>query len=453
MPTLIGLFVVVSILLLLITYFYSKSLCFALILPLRACANQMVESKLLNVSGVELDPGDVLGLVTIFLCVLFIVTYYQSIFSTATARRFSIAIFFLLAWYLLTAGLSHATFFNLTKWTKMASWLLLVPVAMVVFDSLEEISALRRWAIISLVITLSSVLIANIFGIGPVAYADKGGLEQGFHLGYYASESALSLALAMAIPLLFLPYLKDHKIKAKLSKLAFLLLLINFVCILSIFVRASILAVLLGVISYIFLSRKNKLTGLSYLTATGIVVIIIAVIAVFSLTHQAQIQSRFSDVISSHQTREQRIESLGSGRVWLLKTYFEQWRSRGIAYRILGVDTGTGGGQKIDYRLSSGTHNDIMTMLYKGGIVGLILYVWLIWQVFLALFARLRGNPDDVSHHLAVVGFSALTVYSIFVIHGGTYQILPMSYFAMLIGAVAAYRPQKAQISVPDESV
>lgn len=451
MPALIGLFVVVSILLLLITYFYSKSFCFALILPLRACANQMVGIKFLNVSGIGLNPGDVLGLITILLCVLFIVTYPRRIFSTATARRISVAIFLLLIWYLLTAGLSDATFFNLKKWAKMASWLLLMPVAAVVFDSLEDISKLRRWVIISLIISLFSVLVANILGIGPVAYAGKGGLEQGFHLGYYASESALSMALAMAMPLLFLPYLKDREIKAKLSKLAFLLLLVNFVCILSIFVRASILAVLLAVIVYIFLSRKNKLTGLSYLTATGIVVIIIAVIAVFSLTHQAQITARFSDV-SSYQ-KGKSIESLGAGRVWLLKTYFEQWRSRGIAYQIFGVDTGAGGGQKIDYRLSSGTHNDIMNMLYNGGIVGLILYVWLIWQVFRVLLAILRGNSDDVSHHLAVVGFSALAIYGIFIMHGGIYQILPMSYFAMLIGAVAAYRPPKARISVSAESV
>ena len=116
-------------------------------------------------------------------------------------------------------------------------------------------------------------------------------------------------------------------------------------------------------------------------------------------------------------------------------------------------DTGAGGGQKIDYRLSSETHNDIMEMLYKGGIAGLILYLWLIWQVFRVLLARLRGNSDDVSHHLAVAGFSALAIYGIFIMHGGIYQILPMSYFAMLIGAVAAYRPQKAQISVSAESV
>ena len=452
MHALVGLFVVASILLLLITYFYSKSLCFALILSLRACANQMVGIKFLNVSGIGLNPGDVLGLVTILLCVLFIVAHHRRIFSTATARSISVAIFLLLVWYLLTAGLSDTTFFNLKKWAKMASWLLLMPVAAVVFDSLEDISKLRRWVIISLVISLSSVLVANIFGIGPVAYADKGGLSQGFHLGYYASESALSLALAMAMPLLFLPYLKGRKIKARLSKFIFFLLLVDFVCILSIFVRASILAVLLAVIVYIFLSRKNKLTGLSYLTATGIVIIIIAVIAVFSFTHQAQITARFSDV-SSYQKGKKRIENLGSGRVWLLKTYLEQWRSRDIVYQILGVDTGAGGGQKIDYRLSSETHNDIMEMLYKGGIAGLILYLWLIWQVFRVLLARLRGNSDDVSHHLAVVGFSALAIYGIFIMHGGIYQILPMSYFAMLIGAVAAYRPQKAQISVSAESV
>lgn len=451
MLALVGLFVVASILLLLIIYFYSKSLCFALILSLRACANQMVGIKFLNVSGIELNPGDVLGLVTIILCVLFIVTYHQRVFSTATARRISVAIFLLLVWYLLTAGLSDATFFNLKKWAKMASWLLLMPVAAVIFDSLEEISTLRRWVIISLVITLFSVLVANILGIGPVAYADKGGLSQGFHLGYYASESALSMALAMAMPLLFLPYLKGRKIKTRLSKFIFFLLLVDFVCILSIFVRASILAVLLAVIVYIFLSRKNKSTGLSNLGAAGIVIIIIAVIAVFSFTHQAQINARFSDV-SSYQ-KGKSIENLGAGRVWLLKTYFEQWRSRGIAYQIFGVDTGAGGGQKINYRLSSGTHNDIMNMLYNGGIVGLILYVWLIWQVFRALLAILRGNSDDVSHHLAVVGFSALAIYGIFIMHGGIYQILPMSYFAMLIGAVVVYRPQKAQISESAESV
>ena len=162
-------------------------------------------------------------------------------------------IFLLLVWYLLTAGLSDAYFVNFKKWAKMASWLLLVPVAAVIFDGLEELSVLRRWAIISVIITLSSVLIANILGIGPVAYAGKGGLEQGFHLGYYASESALSMTLAMAVPLLFLPYQKDGTATLNLSKIDLLLLLLMFICLLFIFVRASILAVLLAIMIYIFL--------------------------------------------------------------------------------------------------------------------------------------------------------------------------------------------------------
>ena len=74
-------FVVASILLPLIAYFFSKPLCFAILLPLRACADQMVGIKIIHISGVELNPGDLLGMITILLCVLFIVTYYQSIFQ------------------------------------------------------------------------------------------------------------------------------------------------------------------------------------------------------------------------------------------------------------------------------------------------------------------------------------------------------------------------------------
>jgi len=439
MLALVYIFVVASILLLLIAYFFSKPLCFVTLLPLRACADQMIGIKIINISGVELNPGDLLGMITILLCFLFIVTYYQSIFSKAAGRSITMVIFLLLVWYLFTAGLSDVSFINFKKWAKMASWLLLVPVAAVIFDGLEELSVLRRWAIISVTITLCSVLIANILGIGPVAYAGRGGLEQGFHLGYYASESALSMALSMAVPLLFLPYQKDGTATLNLSKTELLLLLLMFICLLFIFVRASILAALLGIMIYVFLARKGKGKNLSYMASIGMITTLIIVIFTFSLTHQEQLRRRFSDIIGNKKGIQ--IESLGSGRIWLLEKYFDQWRSRGPAYQIFGIDTGTGGGQKINYKLIVGTHNDIMTMLFLGGIVGLVLYISLIWQFFRALLVKLRGNPDDVSHQLAVIGLSALAIYGIFIAHGSIYQLLPMSYFAMLMGAILGYKP------------
>ncbi len=445
MLALVSLFVAASILLLLITYFYSKALCFALILPLRACVNQMISTKLTSVFGIQLNPGDILGLITIVLCLLFIFTNYKPVIFSSTAGCLNVLIFFLLLWCLLSAALSQEKFFLFKKWAKMASWLLLVPVSTVVFNNLKNISMLRFWGIISLVITLSSVIIANIFGIGPIAYASKGMSGTGFHLGYYASESALSLALAMAIPLLFLPYVVHGKIEAKLSKFVFLLLLVDLSCILLIFLRASILAVLLSVMVFVSLSRRNELTGQSLFTKATVILAILGVIIGFSLTHQEIIKSRFSDVLTYEEDGKHSIEKLGSGRIWLLKTYFELWRSRGWAYKLFGIDTGTQGRQKLRVKIKSETHNDIMAMLYYAGIIGLFIYLCIMSGILRIILKRLIRAPDSISHHLGVVTLSAFVIYLVFVVHGGLYQILPMSYFAMVIGSATSYRPSKRE--------
>ncbi len=445
MLSLVGLFVAVSILLLLITYFYSKALCFALILPLRACVNQMISTELISVFGIRLNPGDILGLATIALCLFFIVTNYRSTILSSTAGSLNAAIFFLLLWCLLSAALSQEKFFLLKKWAKMASWMLLVPVSTVVFNNLKNISRLRFWGIMSLVITLCSVIVANVFGIGPIAYAGKGMSGTGFHIGYYASESALSLALAMALPLLFLPRLAGGKAKARPTELIVLLLLADILCILFIFLRAAILAVLLAVIIFVLLTRRNELTGISLLKKIGIILAVVTVISGYAITHTDIVKERFQDLLIYERTSGQRIEKLGSGRVWLLKTYFKQWRSRGWAYKIFGIDTGIAGGQRIKYNLSFfGAHNDIMTILYNGGVVALILYLSIILQVARIVGRRLVSKSSNISHHLAVVALSAIVIYAIFLIHGALYQILPMTYFAMLMGSVTAYCPRYA---------
>ncbi len=443
------LFIGLAVLLLVITYFYSKPLCFCLILPLRACVNQMISAELTSVFGIRLNPGDILGLITIVLCLLFIVMNFRSTILSSTAGALNVLIFFLLLWCLLSAALSQEKFFLLKKWAKMASWLLLVPVSTVVFNNLKNISTLRFWGIISLVITLSSVIVANIFGIGPIAYASKGMSGTGFHLGYYASESALSLALAMSLPFLFLPYVDHGKIEARLSKFVFLLLLVDLSCILLIFLRASILAVLLSVMVFVSLSRRNELTRQSLFTKSIVIFVTLGIVIGFFLTHQDIIKSRFSDVLTYEEGGKHSIEKLGSGRIWLLKTYFELWRSRGWAYKLFGVDTGTQGGQKLRVKMKSETHNDIMAMLYYAGIMGLFIYLCILSGILRIILKRLIRVPDSISHHLGVVALSAFVIYLVFIVHGGLYQILPMSYFAMVIGSVTSYcsSKKKAKLS------
>jgi len=440
------LFIGLAVPLLVITYFYSKPLCFCLILPLRACVNQMISAELIGVFGIRLNPGDILGLATIALCLFFIFTNYKSIILSSTAGPFNALIFFLLLWCLLSAALSRESFFLLKKWAKVASWMLLIPVSTVVLNNLKNISRLRFWGIVSLMITLCSVIVANIFIIGPVAYAGKGmAAGTGFHIGYYASESALSLALAMALPLLFLPRLAGGKVKAKPTKLMLLLLLTDILCILFIFLRAAILAVLLAVIIFVLSTRRNELTGISLLTRIGIILAVVTVISGYAITHTDIVRERFQDLLTYERTSGQEIEKLGSGRVWLLKTYFELWRSRGWAYKLFGIDTGIQGGQKLRVKMKSETHNDIMAMLYYAGIMGLLIYLCIMSGILRIIYKRLIRAPDSISHHLGVVALSAFVIYLVFVVHGGLYQILPMSYFAMVIGSVTSYRPSKKE--------
>ena len=441
MSTFFSLFTALSILLLTVTYYYSKPMCFALILPLRACINQMVDVKLVGLFGVHLNPGDIFGMITIALCGLFIISNARHIFLISPVRFLNTCVLSALGWCLLTAVLSYDKFFFLKNWAKMASWMLLLPVSTVLFDQISSVSKLRFWGITSLIVTLTSVGLANALGIGPVAYAGKGmSTGTGFHIGYYASESALSLAITMALPVLFLPRVTRQGASAKLTKLTFTMILLSVVCILFIFLRASILAVFLSFSGFVIMSRKNAVTGLSFLRKIGLIFLMITVIAGYTVTHTEVVKERFHDIVSFQKSRKRETDKLGSGRIWLIKTYLEEWRSRGWAYKLFGVDTGAAGGQRIQYKLTFGAHNDLMTMLYTGGIVAFLLYSLMILQISWMLIRKVSSKSDDVSHHLALTALSAHIIYGVFIVHGALYQILPMSYFAMVVGSGLAYK-------------
>ena len=431
----------ILILLILFSFSYcfliARSLCFVLFLPIRSISDQMVNIKLFSYSNLVINPGDILGILTIFLSLFFIFLNLKSIMEKKFSRNLSITIFSLLLWYLLSAILSQSTLEYVEQWAKLASWMLLIPVGTIIFEDLKSISQLRYWAAVSIIITLISVGVANLMKIGSIAYAGKGSIGTGFYLGFFDSESALSLRIAIGLPLLFLPYYKNGSITSRISIFTVFLLLISVLCILWISVRTALLAILLGTFILLYLSRKNQLTGLSITKCLWISSSIFLVLILFIMTHSEVLQSRFRDFIAYQ--KEGKIESLGSGRILLLKRYYEEWNSRGLAYKFFGIDTGTGGGQRIHYQMPVGAHNDFMSMLYKGGLVGFFLYILFLLKLFIWYVRRLFQNLDDISHQLLVVSISLFTIYIIFSIHGSLYQILPMSYFSLTSGAAIGY--------------
>jgi O-antigen ligase len=154
-------------------------------------------------------------------------------------------------------------------------------------------------------------------------------------------------------------------------------------------------------------------------------VITIGIVALYVSTHATSITQRFSDF--SNPARA------GSGRLLIYKAAIASYQE----YSIFGKLFGQGLGAAISYypgtRIS--THNDYISILLSGGLMGLVLYFF----VFIELWRQVKSTAQN-SHLPFVIAGTTIATYLVAAISDNVMQFVsPMTYFGFLIGGAMGY--------------
>jgi O-antigen ligase len=310
---------------------------------------------------------------------------------------------------------------GLVSLAKLAFWMfLLLIVADMVAQQEIELRVVYRCVIISVLIFAASLLISQLFfGARHVHYG------VGEFSGVFGGHN-LALCLCMGLIVLLASAITQQS--RLLMLLLFLLCSLTVVSILRTYVRTAYAAsatVFLTFSLMFWIYEKGEHSKRQKAVLCLALVITIGIVALYVSTHATSITQRFSDF--SNPARA------GSGRLLIYKAAIASYQE----YSIFGKLFGQGLGAAISYypgtRIS--THNDYISILLSGGLMGIVLYFF----VFIELWRQVKSTAQN-SHLPFVIAGTTIATYLVAAISDNVMQFVsPMTYFGFLIGGAMGY--------------
>jgi hypothetical protein len=393
------------------------------IIILLVCLRPFVEAThsvtLGNVSGYEINPMSIWGGALIIISMAYWIIEKQNPLEYATSMPLLAFLTSVIIGAVLTAHFG-AVIEHLVKYM---SWMLLVPV---VANFTKEMEAQKIFHLIYMALCLLLLINSLLFITGGYR-ADY--YRVGEFYGYFKNPQVFSYTL------LFLsPYALWH-VYAKRSKLfPLLVLLACLVFITFTYVRATWLAVLVGIVGFLVYEKNNRK---KYLAALSLSLFFMLFIYYFQSILVPAFQIRTLDFQQAILMGE--AGHFGSGRVTFWGIQLEGYlRSPflemvfGNGFRYISVLTGREYGEQI------GGHNDYIEMLLGCGLIGLICFVMFQASLFSkALFVYRNVDP--------VLGLMGLILIITLVTIGFTNGVIFVQsnvYNAVILGSIvgAAHR-------------
>lgn len=184
--------------------------------------------------------------------------------------------------------------------------------------------------------------------------------------------------------------------------------------------RTALIAVIISLLVYLFVRFKNKDEHKFRLVLYGIAVLIIIVIA-----YQLVVQYTGNDLLAKLLDTQ---EDGGSNRDIIYHAVIEKFLSLGLGQKLLGVGYN---GVRYSYNIVSAgsvvsAHNDFLEVLCDYGIIGFILYIWIIIKQIKS-YLYLRRIESELAPAMAasIVLFFVLSTFS--------HLILYTSYFMNIL--------------------
>jgi hypothetical protein len=193
-----------------------------------------------------------------------------------------------------------------------------------------------------------------------------------------------------------------------------------FLCILAIFnlFKSYTRNVWIGLfILWIFylLGRKNYI-----LLATSLISLIVVAIV------SSDFHTIFFDFIEPL-SGQRELNDMGAGRFGLWSYYLDKFGSFTLGVKLMGVGIGQA---KVGFGISRG-HNDLLSLLYTGGLIGLFLYLTLIFRIG---YDIIKSFLDRQIKYL-FLGFFCAVFFMNFASNGYLSRVEMGQYFYLIIGS------------------
>ena len=335
-----------------------------------------------------------------------------------------IAVVLFVLYSIFTSLFSPVRFVSLTWSLKIATWLLILLSSIKIFSEENDLYQIKIAVCFAVIVVLFSFLFSKLgfygrsltYETGVVLHG--GGFESGKVFGYY---------LAMAMPILIISSSSRNVFGQLFSTL---LILTSAAVIVLTFVRAPIVALLIGFTAYQYFSYRYA-DKKFVMTAVTIGAIVGLIILVYLLLGDTQVMSRWNELGNKYS--EGKVEKLGSGRVGIFMSFIEYYFYKaGLIQKIFG----SGLGSSIVYLGHDLViHNDFAEILMGCGIIGFSLYIIIIVRMFKTLIKQVAGLHSTRMTRHSLLALSNFFIFLSFHLTNLTSGVFILSMWAIYTGA------------------
>jgi hypothetical protein len=352
-------------------------------------------------------------------------TALDFLFHPSKNLMLEIAIVLFILYSIVTSAFSPTRFASLSWSLKIATWLLILLASIKLFREEKDLYQIHLFVSIGVLIVIFSFFLSRM-GFYGESFIYETGVES-YGAGF-SSGKTLAYYLTISIPVLALRTLERGSVGWGLS---FLLMIISVIVIVFTFVRAPVIALLIGFLSYNFFNYKygNKSFFMSITIITTTVLIIFIA---FVFLENSQYASRWSEIGDKY--AQGKVEKLGSGRVGGLMSFYEYYFFKAtMAKRIFGSGLGSStvylGHNKI-------IHNDFAEILMGCGIIGFLLYLFILFKIFCLLMDLLNiSHPADYIQY-GILAMSNFFIFLAFHMTNISSGVFILSMWALFTGAL-----------------
>jgi hypothetical protein len=368
--------------------------------------------------GFSINPSMVFGLLVLSMTAL------DFLFHPSQSLTLEIAVVVFILYSIFMSLFSPVRFVSLTWSLKMATWLLILLSSIKIFSEENDLYQIKIAVCFAVMIVAISFLLSKLgyygrsltYETGVVLHG--GGFESGKVFGYY---------LAIAMPILLISSSSRNILDQFLS--TFLILTSATVIVLT-FVRAPIVALLIGFMAYQYFSYRYA-DKKFVITAVTIFAIVVLIVSAHLLLGDTQLMSRWNELGNKYS--EGKVEKLGSGRVGGLMNFFEYYFYKAsMVNKIFGTGLGSSavylGHDKI-------IHNDFAEILMGCGIIGFSLYLFIILKIFLLLTDLLKIKHPIQYTRYGILAMSNLFIFLAFHMTNISSGVFILSMWALYTGA------------------
>ena len=400
-----------------ILFVFNRKFFYYSLIILYPIVGQLISVKI-EFFNFTINPSMLFGLLVL------VMTAIDFILYPSADSVLEIAVLLFILYSVFTSFFSPVRFLSLTWSLKIATWLLILLSSIKIFSQENDLYQIKIAVCFAVMIVTLSFLLSKLgyygrsltYETGVVLHG--GGFESGKVFGYY---------LAMAIPILLISSNSRNILDQILSR--FLLLASAAVIVLT-FVRAPIVALLIGFMAYQYFSYRyaDKKFVTTAVTIAGIIVLIVGAYLTFGDT---QIMSRWSELGSKY--TEGKVEKLGSGRVGIFMSFVEYY-----FYKAGGIQKifGSGLGSSVVYLGHNLViHNDFAEILMGCGIIGFSLYIIIIVRMFRTFTKQIADLSAVPMRRNGLLALSNFFVFLSFHLTNLTSGVFILSMWAIYTGA------------------